>query len=63
METDLPAYLPAALFQCVEGCGTFRRDRCGTHRGTLHCPRCRYVGTLRFTGKTDDMKEVCSDRC
>lgn len=43
-----PEYEPDAMFRCSRGCGAFRRDQCGTHRGRLHCPSCRYIGTLTY---------------
>ena len=45
---QFPEYEPGAIFQCGQGCGKFRRDRCGVFRGRLHRHQCRYVGTLRY---------------
>lgn len=46
-----------AMFKCTRGCGEFRRDRCGSFRGSLHCPVCRYTHTLTFTGRLERQKE------
>ena len=43
-----PEYERGALFKCSRGCGTFRRDQCFSLRGSIYCPLCRYIGTLRY---------------
>lgn len=47
-----PEYEPCAPFRCDLGCGTFARNKCIPHRGRLTCPNCRFIGTLRFAGRT-----------
>ena len=46
--SEYPEYRSEARFKCEQGCGTFRRDACGSFKGRLHCPVCRYIGTLRY---------------
>lgn len=46
--TRYPEYEPDAVFRCSQGCGKFRRDRCGVFRGSIHCPVCRYRWTLTY---------------
>jgi hypothetical protein len=49
---EFPEYEAGAKFKYTEACGTFRRDQCHTHNGRLLCPKCHYIGTLRFISAT-----------
>jgi len=60
IQVQYPEYDPNALFKCDQGCGTFRRDKCGVFRGRLHCPACRFQDTLSFTDRCEISKDAAA---
>ena len=49
-----------AIFKCNQGCGTFERRNCYVYRGSLTCPVCRFIGTLRHLEIIDGkLKKEC----